>query len=162
MFNPYLNQLSTAPYLQQLEGLKQQLQGIQQPYQQPYQQPQYQQPQYQQPYQQQQQMPQAQQQTQIPNFQLLIQQEIQRQLGAYQQQQGYQGALPMLAPPAAPPVPPGAAILSAIGGVMTENDQRWLSANIGGLPAFFNTSDGKELVNLAISTYKKHCGINDD
>lgn len=132
-FNPYQNPGNFNPY-QQLDALRQQ---IAQPYQQPY-------------------MPQQQmqQQQQMPNFQLLIQQEIQRQLS---------GMVPQQAPALMPPAqPPGVAILSAIGGVLTQNDQLWLSGNLNGLPGFFNTADGRELIQLAIAGYKRHMGVPDE
>lgn len=139
-YNPYMNQLN--PY-QQLDALRQQAAGIQQQY--------LPQQQYQQPYAQ----PVQQQQQQIPNIQLLIQQEIQRQLSMAPQQQA-------LMPPAQPQVPPGIAIMQAVGNQMTVGDQQWLSANLNGLPGFFNTTDGRELVALAISGYKRHMGVLDE
>lgn len=140
-YNPYLNPLASNPYAQ-LDALRQQ---VQQPYTAPQQQ--YPQQQYPQPYQ------------QVPNIQQLIQQEIQRQIASMQPQYPQQ----QLMPPAQqqPPVSPGVAILSAIGNVMTVGDQQWLSANLNGLPGFFNTADGRELVQMAISGYRKHMGAEE-
>jgi hypothetical protein len=147
-FNPYLPAGNFNPY-QHLDALRQQLPGNQQQYM-PTQQ-------YQQPYTQQQQPQQM--QPQIPNIQLLIQQEIQRQLSSVMPQQ----QAPMLMPPAQqqPQVSPGQAILSTIGGHLTQSDQIWLSNNLNGLPGFFNTQDGRELIQLAISGYKRHMGIEE-
>lgn len=142
-YNPYANQLN--PY-QQLDVMRQQIAQ-----------------QYQQPYMQQPGIPQGMPaqglqpaQQQVPNIQLLIQQEIQRQLGMAPQQQQQQ-----LMPPAQPQMSPGQAILSTIGGHLTQADQVWLSNNLNGLPGFFNTTDGRELIQLAISGYRKHMGAEE-
>lgn len=148
-FNPYLQAGNFNSY-QHLDTLRQQLPGNQQQFMAPQQ--------YQQPYAQQ--PPLQQMQPQIPNIQLLIQQEIQRQLSSVMPQQQQQA--PMLMPPAQQPqISPGQAILSTIGGHLTQSDQIWLSNNLNGLPGFFNTQDGRELIQLAISGYKRHMGIEE-
>lgn len=118
---------------QQLASLQNQLQGAQQPYTVP-------------------QMGLQQGATQqIPNVQLLIQQEVQRQIANMQLQQP---AMPMQ-----PQVPPGVAIMQAVGNQMTINDQRWLSANLGDLPSFLGTQEGREVIHLALDGFRKYMGV---
>lgn len=54
----------------------------------------------------------------------------------------------------APPV----SIVSAIGAAMSLTDQQWVSANLANLPAFLQTSEGKEIIGLTLEGFKKHCG----
>ncbi|WP_058912851.1 hypothetical protein [Entomohabitans teleogrylli] len=159
MFN---NQFQT-PYMQQLENMRNQLNFMAQQPQMTYPNPaQYQQPyqnQYQQPFMQPQQAPQQQMPQPVPNIQQLIQQEVQRQLSLQQQPQP---AVINQTPAPAQPAHPAVAVLNSIGGQMTVNDQQWLSANLNGLPGFFATQDGKEVIQLALSGFKKHMGIADE
>lgn len=143
-YNPYMNQLN--PY-QQLDALRQQAAGIQQQQYLP-----------QQPYTPQ--MPQQAPQpvSPMPNIQALIQQEVQRQIAGMQPQYAPQQ---QLMPPAQPQVPPGIAIMQAVGNQMTVGDQQWISANLHAMPGFFNTPDGRELVQMALSSFKKHMGIEE-
>lgn len=130
--NQIYNQFANNPYLQQLDAIRQQLQTPQFGVQQ--------------------------QQPPALNLQQIIQQEVQRQL--QQPQYAQQQYLP--APQPVQQVPPAVALLSAIGAQMTVGDQQWLSANIAALPGFFGTNDGKELVALAVSGFKRHMGVTDD
>jgi hypothetical protein len=53
---------------------------------------------------------------------------------------------------------PSVSLMTAIGAGMSEDDQRWLSTKLNGLPAFLQTSEGKEIIALTLEAYKKHHG----
>ncbi len=73
-----------------------------------------------------------------PNIEQMINSAVQRQIAAI-----------------APPV----TIVSALGAGMSLEDQRWVSTNLNVLPVFLQSPEGREVIEITLDAFKKHCGI---
>lgn len=73
----------------------------------------------------------------VTNIESMIQAAVQRQIAAI-----------------APPI----TIMSALGAGMSVDDQKWVSANLNQLPAFLQTTEGKDLIGMTVDAFKTYCG----